>query len=301
VSWSHDRRKPFDPATVKHSTVLSLALDEPVPRRILISDPNLVTRRAVRLALESRVRNIAVVECESDTAAAAMIERDAVDVVLLDATSSGGRALMGVREMRISPTPVLVVITSAEHLATAVSDFSAADYVVRPFSSDRLSLAIERAFARLDERHPRRDIIQDADSVPTGQVEAQPATMRSEIARPTARGHAYRRRFLVSIGTRDVVVHTEDLAWVRANGYCVTLVTRDRKEYLVRLPLDQLEEELDPDEFIRIHRSAIVRFQELHEIERSASRSMLAVLRSGARIPVSRSRRDGLLRALGGA
>ena len=111
----------------------------------------------------------------------------------------------------------------------------------------------------------------------------------------------YRRRFLVSIGARDVVVHVDDLAWVRANGYCATLVLRDRREYLVRVPLDRLEIELDPDEFIRVHRSAMVRLSELQGLERSASRSVWAVLRSGTRIPVSRSRRDALIHALGGA
>jgi two-component system LytT family response regulator len=265
---------------VKHSTALSLEADEWATRRILVVDRNAASRRTIRVALESRLRNVVVDECENDTVAAGMIECEAVDVVLLDATSSAWSALSDARGSPVSPSPILVVITSREQLANAVNDFSAADYVVRPFSSDRLSLAIHRAFSRLDERN---------------------VGSRSEIAALPARGHTYRRRFLVTIGTRDVVVHADDLAWVRANGYCATLVSRDRKEYLVRLPLDQLEAELDPDEFIRIHRSAIVRLRELLELERSASRSLLAVLRSGARIPVSRSRRDALMRALGGA
>lgn len=111
---------------------------------------------------------------------------------------------------------------------------------------------------------------------------------------------ARRARFLVSIGHRDLVVPVGDLAWIRANGYCATLVTRERREYLVRISLDRLEGELDPTMFIRIHRSAIVSIADVCCLERGASRSIVAVLRVGTRLPVSRSRREALVWALGG-
>lgn len=119
------------------------------------------------------------------------------------------------------------------------------------------------------------------------------------MALPSA-PRGFRTRFLVSIGPRDTVINANEVAWIRANGYYATLVMLDRKEFLVRLPLDQLEDELDPAAFIRIHRSAIVSLHDIRGLERTAARSTLAILRSGSRIPVSRSRRDALVRALGG-
>ena len=110
----------------------------------------------------------------------------------------------------------------------------------------------------------------------------------------------HRARFLVSIGQRDVVVVVSEIVWIRADGYCATLVARDRKEYLVRMSLDRLEAELDPDGFIRIHRSAIVNISEVCGLERVGGRSLVAVLRHGTRLPISRSRRDIVIRALGG-
>jgi two-component system LytT family response regulator len=76
-------------------------------------------------------------------------------------------------------------------------------------------------------------------------------------------------------------------------------VTHDRKEYLVRTPLDQLERELDPAVFIRVHRSAIVSLGEVRGTERTTHRSTVVVLRDGTRVPVSRSRRESVLQALG--
>lgn len=284
-----------------HSTALSLALAPPVARRILLLDRNPVNRRALRAAVESQFQNLAITECDNATAAKLLVERGSIDAVLLDATSPDWRALSDAGGFRASPSPAFVVITSMEHLATAIGEFSAVDYVVRPFSADRLALAMQRAFARADERPASTGSQSSADVIRPIRADVRSEPQLSDVVLLAAGASAYRRRFLVGIGTRDVVVHADDLAWVRASGYCATLVLRDRREYLVRLPLDQLEIELDPDEFIRIHRSAIVRFQELQELERSASRSVRAVLRSGTRIPVSRSRRDALIRALGGA
>jgi two-component system LytT family response regulator len=120
------------------------------------------------------------------------------------------------------------------------------------------------------------------------------------LANAGAPPRRFRSRFLVSIGARDTVIHAAEIAWIRANGYYATLVLLDRREFLVRLPLDQLENELDPAAFIRVHRSAIVSLQDIRGLERVGTRSTVAILRSGSRIPVSRSRRDALVRALGG-
>jgi two-component system LytT family response regulator len=106
-------------------------------------------------------------------------------------------------------------------------------------------------------------------------------------------------RFLVSIGTRDAVIHASEIQRIHANGYYATIVTHDRREYLIRTPLDQLERELDPALFLRVHRSAIVSLGEVRGTERHAGRNTLVVLRDGARVAVSRARREAVLQVLG--
>jgi two-component system LytT family response regulator len=110
---------------------------------------------------------------------------------------------------------------------------------------------------------------------------------------------AFRERFLVSVGNRDTVVPADEIAWIQANGYYASLVGRDRKEYLVRLPLEQLERELDPTKFLRIHRSAIVRIADVRGLDRTARRGAAVLMRDGTRIPISRSRREAVALALG--
>jgi two-component system, LytTR family, response regulator len=127
------------------------------------------------------------------------------------------------------------------------------------------------------------------------------ARSSSASASTLTRPSRWRERFLVSAGTRDAVVHASEIERIRANGYYASLVTHDGKEYLVRTPLDQLEGELDPSVFLRVHRSAIVSLREVRGVERTARRSTVVVLRDGTRVPLSRSRREAVLVALGGS
>jgi two-component system LytT family response regulator len=126
-----------------------------------------------------------------------------------------------------------------------------------------------------------------------------PATAAEARPVPTPRRH--RTRFLVRVGARARVVDVRDVSWIRSTGYYVTLVARNRKEHVVRASLDRLERQLDPGEFLRIHRSAIVRLGDVGGVERSATGSLALILQDGTRLPISRGRREVVLRELGAA
>jgi two-component system LytT family response regulator len=259
---------------------LPISPDRSIVRRVVVVDPDAVSRHRVRAALVSR-RDVHIAgECDDGMAAAELIEHEAVDIVLLDAQSTDIDALSIARRIPVESMPVLVVFTSIDSLASAAFEFAAVDCLLKPFTTERLMLAVDRALARCAKRSALSALaLVNASGAPRG----------------------FRARFLVSIGPRDTVIHANEVAWIRANGYYAALVMLDRKEFLVRLPLDQLEDELDPAAFIRIHRSAIVNVQDIRGLERTTPRSTVVILRSGSRVPVSRSRRDALVRALGGS
>jgi two-component system, LytTR family, response regulator len=248
--------------------------------RVLLVDRDAFSKRGIRAALESRRDVHLVGERDDARAAAELIEHEAIDIVLLDAQSTDVDALLIATRVPVESMPVFIVFTSIETLARSAFDFAAVDCLLKPFGRERLMLAVDRALARCHERNALRAF---------GLVSA----------RGPRKG--FRTRFLVNLGNRDTVIQADDIAWIRANGYYATLVTLDDKEFLVRLPLDQLENELDPAAFIRIHRSAIVSLQNIRGLERTAARSTVVILRSGSRIPVSRPRREALVRALGGS
>ena len=266
---------------------------------VLVVDDEPVARRGLRRLLEARGDLTVVAECDSGTAALEIIARGGVDLVLLDVQMPGLDGLGVVRRIRGDAMPLVVFVTAFDDFAIQAFELAATDYVVKPFTDARLMQAVDRALARRAERTASRSLgrlveILDQE-VPGVLASARAITPPSD--QPVSR---FRERFLVGIGSRDSVVHASEIARIRASGYYASLVTHDRKEYVVRTPLDQLERELDPAVFVRVHRSAIVAIGEVRGIERTPGRATAVVLRSGARVPVSRTRREAVLRALGG-
>ena len=99
------------------------------------------------------------------------------------------------------------------------------------------------------------------------------------------------------MGNRSVLVAADEITWIRADDYCVTVFTAGGS-YVMRESLASLEQRLDPAAFLRVHRSALVQVGALRSLERSRNRAVAAVLQDGTRVPVSRSRREAVLSSL---
>jgi two-component system LytT family response regulator len=272
---------------------------------VLVVDDEPLARRGLRRLLGDRGGVEVVGECEDGTAAVEFIERHHPDVVLLDVQMPGVDGLEVVRRVGAERMPTVVFVTAFDEFATSAFDLAAVDYVVKPFTDERLLRAIDRALTRRAERTAAQSLGRLvgvlAHALPAftgvGQPGAPPPS--AAPAAPAAPAAGFRARFLVAIGPRDAVIHASEVQRIHADGYCATLVTHDGKAYLVRTPLDRLERELDPAAFVRVHRSAIVSLAEVRGTERTARRGTAVVLRDGTRVPVSRSRREVVLRTLG--
>ena len=236
-------------------------------------------------------------------------------------------------------SPLVVFLAGDDDQALRAFDCGAVDYIVEPFADDRLMRAVDRVVARQHERwaiESLLDVLMQCERALPGAAiqgrfrERGALASASRVDPSCAASHAshvrhrsFRERFLIRVGARDAVVETADITWIRANGCYATLVTTtaptipragaklhavaaggvrvgERVEYLIRVSLDQLEQELDPARFLRVHRSAIACIERIRGTERSPRRGIVVVLDDGTRIPVSRSRRPALLRALGG-
>jgi two-component system LytT family response regulator len=261
-----------------------------------VVDDEPVARRGLRRLLGERDDLYVIGECEDGMAAVDFIDRRRPDLVLLDVQMPGLDGLEVVRRLGAERMPPVIFVTAFDEFAIAAFDLAAVDYVVKPFTDDRLLRAVDRALARQAERTATRSLNRLVE-VLTHELPA--ATSGGQVALPAPSRQRFRVRFLVSIGTRDAVIHASEIQRIHANGYYATIVTHDRREYLIRTPLDQLERELDPALFLRVHRSAIVSLGEVRGTERHAGRNTLVVLRDGARVAVSRARREAVLQVLG--
>jgi two-component system, LytTR family, response regulator len=258
------------------------------PLTVLIADDEPVARRGLRRLLQSRAEINVVAECDNGLAAVELIARHSPDLALLDVQMPGIDGIEVARQIGAAAMPMVVFVTAFDEFAISAFEAAAVDYVVKPFSDERLMIAVDRVLARRDAHTAMQELARLMDLV-----------ARETRVGPSAARACMRERFLVSIGRKNAVIHAHEIAWIRASGYYVTFITSDRKEYLARMALDQLESELDPAKFLRVHRSAIVALSEIHEVDRGPGGVRALVLKNRERIPISKSRRDAVFSALG--
>jgi len=174
----------------------------------------------------------------------------------------------------IEPGPAVIFVTAYDQYAMRAFDAHAVDYLLKPFSAERFETALERAKARLGERRLPLEV----------------AAARPRAERP--------QRIVVKDGTRVHVIPLEKLDYVEAQDDYVALHSGG-KSHLKQQPITSLEASLDPAQFVRIHRSAIVNLERVARIEPYGKDSRIAILTDGTRLPVSRSGYARLLEAMG--
>jgi two-component system LytT family response regulator len=236
--------------------------------RVLIVDDEPAARVLLREYLASPLPGAPAVEvvgeCADGFAAVKAIAELAPDLVLLDIQMP---KLSGFEVLELLDDPPAVVFTTAyEEHALKAFEVHAVDYLLKPFPPERLAEALGRAAARRagGERAPA-----------------------AALAR-TARGRPFADRILVREGSRIRVIPVERLDYAEAQDDYVLLKaegTRSKKQQT----LAELEAELDPSRFVRIHRSFLLNLDRLTRLELYAKDSRVAILADGTRLPVSRA------------
>lgn len=202
-------------------------------RTLIVDDEPLAVERMQILA--SRIPTLQVVGTASDGAQALrLIDALSPDLVLLDMTMPEVDGLSVARALVDRPRrPAVVFVTAHDHFAVEAFDLDAVDYVLKPVAQDRLERAVERVQQRIDKR---------------GDVEPRAAEAASK----------WIEEFWVPHRSELVRVAAVDLDRIDAERDYVRLHVGDRS-YLLLHTIQGLEDRLDPDRFIRLHRSTIVR------------------------------------------
>ena len=172
--------------------------------------------------------------------------------------------------------PLVVFTTAYDEYALKAFEVHALDYLLKPFDSPRFLRTLERARERL-ERQRAGDLGK--------RLLAMVQDLKPEAAQPPD-------RLVVKSGGRIFFVRTDEIDWVDAAGNYVRLHVKG-ESYLFRETMSAMEARLDPSRFVRIHRSHIVNADRIKELQ-PGNGDHAVVLRSGARLPLSRGYRDKL-------
>jgi DNA-binding LytR/AlgR family response regulator len=245
-----------------------------VSARILIAEDERAQRaELIRLLRERWPAAELVAECEDGDAALAALEETRPDVLFLDIRMPGASGIDVARAA--SGHAHVVLITAYEEYAVKAFEAGALDYLLKPVTVPRLDAAIERLRARLAESPPRIDEL----------LERLENQLRPQREAPL-------NWITATCGDSVRLIPVEEVLFLRASDKYVRVVTAE-DEAIVRTPLKELGERLDPDRFWRIHRSVIVAAEAVHRIERDELGRWHARLRGHEEVlPVSESGRS---------
>jgi two-component system LytT family response regulator len=240
----------------------------PPPMRVLIVDDEEPGRVNLRYMLAPHRRCVIVAECDSAASARDALGRSDIDLVFLDVQMPRETGLSLARALSVRAEPPLIVFVTA-HSAHAIEAFEvhALDYLLKPVDDTRLAQAVERALAMLAQR--QRPAFGEALR---GYAAAEASTYLDNIS-------------VRSIGRIDQV-GTDQILWIESAGNYVQLHTAARS-LLHRVALSRLERHLEPLDFLRVHRGAIVRRTQMASLAVAGDGSYLLGLRCGAEVAVS--------------
>jgi two-component system LytT family response regulator len=267
------------------------------PLRTVIVDDEPPALAGLRAMLASHPDMVIAAEALGGTAAVAAIRDLRPDIVILDVQMPEIDGFAVLEETRRAgvPLPFVIFVTAHDQFAVQAFDVHAVDYLLKPVSEERFARALARArdtiaMRRNGELGQKLQLLLDEHS----KRSSSPAPGSPPAGAPFA------TRILVRVGQRDEIVSVSDIDWIRSDDYCSVLHIAG-KQHIIRETLGALEKRLDPQTFVRIHRSAIVNLSRVTALRRLRMGGVNVVLRDGTQLPVSRARRATVTSILGAA
>lgn len=251
-------------------------------RVIVADDEALIRNDLVRLL--GAIDGVQVVgEARNGLEAVDLVESEAPDALFLDVRMPGLDGFGVVDELDPDLAPAIVFVTAFDQYAIQAFDAHAVDYLLKPFDPGRLAVAVERVRSRLAAS--RADLLERTrQAMAASRVEPRDRPLE----RIAARG----------VG-RTVLLDTAVIRWIEAADNYVRLHTAEGT-HLSRRTMRDLEQQLDPVRFARIHRSTIVALDQVKELRPLGDGDQELRLRDGTRLVLTRSYRDAFLARFGG-
>lgn len=234
----------------------------------VLADDEPLARQKLRQML-AEIQGVEVVgEGASAAEALDMVRETAPQLLFLDICMPGVDGFSLVDQLNAlngTTMPRVIFTTAYDTYALRAFDMNAVDYLLKPFTTDRLRTAVDRA---------REEIRSAGNSV------GQPATGTN--------GNRYTRRIVFKSRGRILFLPVSDIRWIGAEENYVRICTKT-ETHLLRQTMTDLEGKLDPEMFARVHRSAIVNLQYVKEVRTESRRDFAVLLVNGQKIPMSRS------------
>ncbi len=247
--------------------------------RVAVVEDEPPARLGMRTLLAADREVDLVVECATAEEALVALQRTPVEVLFLDVQLARRSGFDLLAALGANRPPAVVFVTAHDQHAVRAFEVQAVDYLLKPFDDERFAQALERARQRLRQ----------------GKAQALAEQLAATFGRAP---DAAPRTLTLKDGARAVFLREDEIDWIEAQDYYVE-IHAGSAAHLHRETLQDLEARLDPERFVRIHRSAIVRIDRIRQLQALPSGDAAVILRDGTELRVSRSRREAIRAVLG--
>jgi two-component system LytT family response regulator len=241
-----------------------------MPFTALLVDDEPLAREGLRLLLADDPEFGAIHEARNGLEAVEAVRTLRPDLVFLDVQMPEMDGFAVVRTVGAEHMPAVVFVTAHDKYAIQAFEINALDYLLKPVTEDRFATALGRAKARLQAR-------------PADQASRQILSLLESIASPSRS----LKRLAVRTAGKTVFVDVEDIDWMEAAENYVQ-IHAGRAEHLLHVTMNTLEKSLDPELFLRIHRSVIVNLRRIKELQPAMHGEYVITLQNGVRLQSSR-------------
>lgn len=238
---------------------------------VIIVDDEAPARRRVRMLLQEHTDLNIIRECDTGRSAVLTINTLKPEVVFLDIRLNDMHGFDVLKELSYSP--VIIFVTAHDQFAINAFNHFAFDFILKPYSDERLLASVARMKERLKS---------------SADFDHQIEKLLNYIQRFENQQSSAKKYLHVRKNNRIILINIADIQYVKASGnYCDVILPKQK--HIIREAIGKLEKRLDQMQFIRIHRSTIININALSEIIHTSHGEIEAKLNTGTILRVSRN------------
>lgn len=264
--------------------------------RVLVVDDEPLARKGLILRLQELGGTEVLRECQNGREALEAIAELTPDLVFLDIQMPGMSGFDVVERLQQDNMPLVIFVTAYDAYAVNAFEVHAVDYLLKPIELDRLALALDKAFDRVSNQRENNDKQRLMDIVIslTGKSEQAVIELISSGESPTK----YGEKLAIKDGASTTFVPVRDIDWIDAAGDYMCVHVKGIT-LIMRTTMKELEEQLDPLVFQRVHRSTIVNLDRVLKVSSHINGEFHLTLSCGTSLKMSRSYKDKVKHVFG--
>lgn len=243
-------------------------------RTLIIDDMDLARERIQRvLSLDTEIEIIG--ECVDGKQAVETIERLEPDLVFLDIQMPEMSGFEVLENIKVKKMPIVIFVTAYDEFALRAFEFHAFDYLLKPFEIERMQSTIART----------KELLKNKTSDFNQRL--------SDLLKTFKESRNYMKRMAIKSRGKTVFLMVDEIDYIVSDGNYL-YIHAGKQNHLIRASLQYFETKLDPEKFVRIHRSTIVNFNSIKEMHPLFNGDQLIIMKDNKELNLSRKYRDKL-------